>query len=104
MYQNIKEKLSPNTGSPEKKAVRSVEFSYYAPQAKKVCLAGNFNAWDTRSLPMKKEKDGVWRITVRLSPGRHEYKYVMDGTWVQDAHCADTVPNSLGSFNCVISV
>lgn len=31
-----------------------VEFTYHAPDAKRVCMAGKFNDWNTKSLPMKK--------------------------------------------------
>ena len=36
------------------------------------CLAGEFNGWDPYSLPMKKGKDGIWKATTRLPPGRYE--------------------------------
>ncbi len=89
-----------------KEAVReqNVEFSYFAPAAKKVCLAGNFNSWNVNSLPMKKGKDGTWAISIKLRPGKHEYKFFVDGAWAQDAPCSDKVPNSFGTYNCVMGV
>ncbi len=83
---------------------QSVEFSYFAPEAKKVSLAGDFNAWDVKSHPMKKGFDGIWRIIVQLSPGKHEYKYFVDDQWVQELPCHDMVPNSFGTNNCMIGV
>ena len=44
-----------------KKADKNVEFTFQAPEAKEVYLAGEFNHWSTKSLPMKKDKDGVWK-------------------------------------------
>ncbi len=88
----------------EKVIKQDVEFTYYAPGAKAVCLAGKFNDWNTKSLPMRKGKDGNWSATIKLSPGRHEYKYFVDGSWAQDMRCADRVLNSFGSYNCVIGV
>jgi 1,4-alpha-glucan branching enzyme len=84
--------------------MQEVEFTLYAPAAKKVCIAGKFNAWDTKSLPMKKGKDGTWRIKVKLPSGQYEYKYFVDGTWASDISGAETVPNSFGTCNCVIAV
>jgi 1,4-alpha-glucan branching enzyme len=84
--------------------MREVEFTFHAPNAKKVCIAGKFNAWDTSSTPMKKGKDGTWRIKIKLSPGKHEYKYFVDGAWAQDLPCADLVLNPFGTHNCVIAV
>ena len=81
-----------------------VEFAYHAPDAKKVSLAGKFNDWNTQSFPMKKDKDGTWRIKVTLSPGMYEYKYFVDGAWSQDLPCADLAPNPFGTFNCALKV
>jgi 1,4-alpha-glucan branching enzyme len=53
---------------------------------------------------MKKEKDGTWRIRLKLSPGKYEYKYFVDGAWASDQSCSELVPNQFGTDNCVISV
>jgi glycosidase len=46
-----------------------------------VSLRGSFNGWN--EWPM--EKQGyVWSITVCLEPGKHLYKYFINGNWVQD--------------------
>jgi 1,4-alpha-glucan branching enzyme len=81
-----------------------VEFKCPASMAKKVYIAGNFNDWNTSSMPMKKEKDGTWRIKLKLSPGKYEYKYFVDGAWAFDQSCSELVPNQFGTDNCVISV
>ncbi len=83
---------------------QTIEFKFYAPAARKVCLAGNFNSWSTSSHPMKKGKDGTWTISVKLQPGQHEYKYFVDGSWVQDAPCSDKIPNAFGTYNCIMGV
>jgi 1,4-alpha-glucan branching enzyme len=83
---------------------RNVEFGLYAPEAKKVYIAGKFNDWNMEQYPMKKGKDGYWRIKIKLSTGTHEYKYFVDGAWAQDVSGAALVPNPFGTSNCVISV
>ncbi len=90
------------TASPKRE--QSVEFSYFAPTAKKVSLAGKFNAWNTNSLPMKKDKGGTWRISIKLQPGQHEYKFFVDGAWAQEMPCSEKVPNPFGTYNCVMGV
>lgn len=85
-------------------AMHEVEFTCHAPAARKVCIAGKFNAWNTSSMPMKKEKDGTWRIKLKLSSGKYEYKYFVDGAWASDRSCSEMVPNPFGTDNCVISV
>lgn len=83
---------------------REMEFTFHAPGAKKVCIAGTFNGWNTNSMPMKKDRNGIWRIKVKLPAGKHEYKYFVDGTWAQDIPGAEMVPNPFGTRNCVIGV
>ena len=69
-----------------------------------VCIAGDFNGWDTQSLPMKKNEDEIWRSSVKLIPGRYEYKLFADNSWVEDLPNAEGVLNAFGTRNCVISV
>jgi len=51
--------------------------------AKTVFLIGDFNDWNPNSLPMKKE-NGEWKYTVHLYPGKHVYKFIVDGKWIID--------------------
>jgi 1,4-alpha-glucan branching enzyme len=83
---------------------RDVEFTFHAPEAAEVYLTGEFNHWDTRSLPMKKDKDGVWKTTVRLPLGRHEYRLLADNFGVEIIPDVEMVPNPYGTHNFVIWV
>jgi 1,4-alpha-glucan branching enzyme len=65
-------------------------------------LAGDFNGW--RPVPMRRQKDGTFSVTVRVPPGRYEYKFVLDGDWVHDTDVVDTVMNPHGTFNSVLVV
>ncbi|MDD3345458.1 MAG: glycogen-binding domain-containing protein [Candidatus Omnitrophica bacterium] len=80
------------------------EFKLYAPGAKKVVLAGSFNKWDNSKLAAKKDSKGNWSVKVGLKPGRYEYKFVVDGEWMNDPQCTSCVANSLGTHNCVTEV
>jgi cyclomaltodextrinase / maltogenic alpha-amylase / neopullulanase len=52
---------------------------------KAVNLAGDFNGWSTTATPMLKAEDGTYAVTVKLTPGKHLYKFVLDGTkWIND--------------------
>lgn len=84
--------------------LRPTEFKFYAPQAKKVSLAGNFNNWDTSALSAKKDSKGNWLAKANLKPGKYEYKFFVDGAWINDPRCSSCVVNSLGSKNCVVTV
>lgn len=85
-------------------AKHEVEFTFAAPKAKKVCIAGSFNDWNMTSMLMKKSADRTWKIKLKLSPGRHEYKFVVDGMWVDDFPGLETAPNPFGTCNCIITV
>jgi len=80
---------------------KKVQFEFLAPEEKEVYLAGNFNNWDANTHPMKKDKKGIWKITLSLKPGRHEYRFLADGNWENDPSCCDCVQNEFGSQNCV---
>ena len=83
---------------------KAVEFRLRAPQAKRVSLAGSFNNWDASSLTAKKDTNGIWTIKATLNPGRYEYKFVVDGSWVTDPVCKENISNTVGSVNSVVVV
>ena len=83
---------------------RQVEFTIAAPDAKNVSIAGQFNDWNAQAMPMKKEKNGLWKIKLKLPAGKNEYKFVVDGSWINDAACPDSVPNTFGTSNSVVTV
>jgi len=51
---------------------------------------------------MRKGNDGLWRSKVWLPPGRHEYRFVVDGQWISDPKAAEAVPNPYGGSNSVL--
>lgn len=83
---------------------KPAEFKLYAPQAKRVSLSGSFNNWDTRRLAAKKDSKGTWRASMSLKPGRYEYKFFVDGSWITDPNCTHLVSNSFGSQNCIVEI
>lgn len=56
--------------------VSGVRFAVWAPNARRVSVVGDFNAWDGRRHPMRlRPQAGVWELFVpRLGPGDH-YKF-----------------------------
>jgi len=76
-------------------------FELSAQEAQEVYLVGEFNNWDTRSHPMEKDQNGIWKITLSLNPGRYEYRFLVDGKWENNPSCCDCVPNEFGSQNCI---
>ena len=83
----------------------AVTFRYRSPTpANSVNLAGSFNQWDTGATPME-NVDGVWKVTVDLPPGRHQYKYVVDGSeWITDEWALEFADDGFGGQNSVVVV
>jgi 1,4-alpha-glucan branching enzyme len=96
MKREVKRKAEPKR--------RRTIFSISAPEAHEVFLVGDFNDWDVRKHPMKKEKNGVWKKVTQLLPGRHEYKFLIDGQWHNDPASGWTCQNAFGTTNNVIEV
>jgi len=92
--------------APKETAIR-----IQAPDAQEVFLAGSFNDWNPSTIRMERESDGSWIAMVPLTPGRHEYKFVVDGRWCCnpggtefEEACPGHVRNSFGTLNCTIDV
>jgi 1,4-alpha-glucan branching enzyme len=88
----------------EKRSEKSIEFILKMPQAQSACLAGTFNGWDSKKTPMRKDGSARWKATVPLAPGRHEYRFVVDGQWISDPNARESVKNQFGSTNSVVVV
>ncbi|MFH2002514.1 MAG: glycogen-binding domain-containing protein [Planctomycetota bacterium] len=73
------------------------------PEASEVFLVGNFNDWDPRSDRMHKIEDRFQKIK-KLSPGEHQYKFVVDGVWHTDPRTALQMPNDQGGVNSLIRI
>ena len=88
-----------------KKAATKVLFQFAAPKGCRVFVAGSFNGWSDDEHELQYQaKRGAFQTTLALAPGRYEYKFVVDGSWVADPACPDWVPNEHGSLNSVIVV
>jgi 1,4-alpha-glucan branching enzyme len=87
-----------------KKNGKKVQFSFRAPWAKEVFVAGEFNHWDIRSMPMKKGKDGNWKVQISLPMGYYEYKFIADNHWVEDLPGVELATNSFGTQNLILRV
>lgn len=78
-----------------------VTFALQAPDAREVRLAGSFTEWESSPMVLRKQKDGTWKKTVPLKPGTYEYRFMVDGQWMDDPNCSARRPNAFGTQNCV---
>ena len=83
---------------------RRVFFSLKAPDAKAVTVVGDFNDWRPDAHPMKRHETGEWKKHLFLSPGRYEYKFIVDGQWWDDPTNEKKCPNQYGTCNRVLEV
>jgi 1,4-alpha-glucan branching enzyme len=93
--------LGKRLAGGNKAARKKVQFEFAAPEAHEVFVVGEFNQWEKRANPLKKDKDGIWKLDLPLMPGRYEYRFLRDGNWENDRSCSGCVPNDFGSLNCV---
>jgi 1,4-alpha-glucan branching enzyme len=75
-----------------------------APEAKEVFLLGDFNNWDPGTAPMRKDGQGLWKMSMLLAPGTYEYKLLVDGQWRLDANNPNRTLNALGTENNVLVI
>ncbi len=84
-----------------------VRFNYRPlERARRIYLAGSFNGWSPSDDYMLRDDDGdgVYSVTVRLEPGTYDYKFMVDGKWLQDPHAPSAVPDGFGSSNGRVEV
>lgn len=94
---NATKKKGSGTHEPRKR----VQFAFDAPEANDVAVTGSFCDWQIL-YPLKRQKSGDWKRTIDITPGRHEYRFVVDGEWREDPRSGDRVPNPYGGVNSVL--
>lgn len=81
-----------------------VRFEADFPRARSVRLTGTFCDWSAKGLALTKREDGVWEAYLQLEPGRHQYRFIVDGAWLPDPHNTETVANEFGGANSLLLV
>ena len=80
-----------------------VQFRLEARGATQVALAGTFTGWKPE-VQLIETAPGEWSALVPLTPGVHDYAFVVDGErWVADPH-APQVDDSFGGTNSRIAL
>jgi 1,4-alpha-glucan branching enzyme len=88
------------------KPVCKVTFTVPAEKATSVAVVGSFNQWNTEYTTLKKMKNGSFKGTVDLETNTsHEFKYLIDGTYVNEIEADGYVWNDFaGAENSIITV
>lgn len=53
---------------------------------------------------MVPKSGGVWSKHLELKPGVYEYRFVVDGTWVDDPSALQHIANPFGGNNSVLRI
>lgn len=82
------------------------KFVHHAPDAKSVKIVGSFNNWvPTNDYKMERLTDGSWSKVIFLSPGKYQYKFVIDDDkWVEDTANNNVSIDPFGGINSVLIV
>ncbi|MBN2407133.1 MAG: hypothetical protein JXJ19_05500 [Elusimicrobia bacterium] len=71
-------------------------------QAVTVSVVGDFNSWEPEIM---EKKDGVWTVTLTLSPGNYQYGYIINGKeWLSDPGADRYADDGFGNKNAIIGI
>nr|WP_247649199.1 glycogen-binding domain-containing protein [Lutibacter sp. B1] len=90
------------TNYPDKNGNAHFKLKGYK-NAKKVILSGTFNRWNEELFKMNKTEEG-WELTLLLKPGEYEYKFIVDGNWMEDPDNPLKKRNEFNGFNSLINI
>jgi len=76
----------PSVTAQARDTVQLVRFVFVDSGASSVALVGDFNEWTRGATRLQRSgAPGVWTVSVPLTPGRHEYAFIVNGSrWVAD--------------------
>ena len=81
-----------------------IVFSVFAPEAKEVYVAGDFNHWKLDENSRMISHNGTWSRKIYLNSGRYHYRFVIDGKWVEDFNNPSRETNPYGELNSLLEI
>ena len=93
-----------STGRPTNSV--PVVFRFQAADARSVAVMGSFNRWDPKGYEMMQDPEtGNWKLRVELSPGKHDYVFLVDGKTIAPDPQADiSKADDFGHKNSILFV
>lgn len=80
-----------------------VQFRLHTADASDVRLAGSFTHWQP-AYQLHQTAPGIWTVTLPLTPGVHDYAFIVDGRrWVTDPY-APSIQDGFGGINSRITL
>lgn len=71
------------------------------PDAKSVIVTGSFTGWSEANNRMVR-KGNKWVFPMHLAPGKHTYKFIVDGEWILDPENHLYEENEYGTDNSIL--
>ncbi len=81
-----------------------VVFSVFAPEAKEVYIAGDFNDWKLDDNSRMEQDCGRWIKRISLLGGKYHYRFVIDGRWTEDTNNSNKEINPYGEMDSLVEV
>jgi 1,4-alpha-glucan branching enzyme len=81
-----------------------VRFALAQPGVESVYLAGTFNEWHPTATPMRNGVGEFWSVELELPAGVYEYRFLVNGDWVDDPQAAETAENPFGGRNAILRI
>jgi hypothetical protein len=74
-------------------------------QAQGGSIVGDFNGWTPDADALVQTDTGAWAVTLWLPPGRHRFRYVLDGDrWENDWDADGYEANDFGGTDSIVDV
>ncbi len=81
-----------------------VVFSVFAPEAKEVYVAGDFNGWKLDDDSRMINHNGTWSRKMNFDSGRYHYRFIIDGRWIEDFNNPKREMNPFGQLNSLLEI
>ena len=72
-------------------------------EGKNIKLTGSFSNWKEQFEMLKDPNDNIFKVTIPLTEGKYEYKFIVDGEW----KCAETqqkISDEKGNTNNILEI
>lgn len=84
---------------------QGVLFVHPASPGSRIAVAGDHNGWSGTATPLRYNAvAGVHEALVPLSPGKHRYRLVIDGSWITDPFNPVSESNPFGARDSIVVV
>lgn len=98
------EKMMRNIMHEELPKLKEVVFTLSAPHAREAYLVGDFNNWKIDNDSRMEKNDGAWKKRLALKSGKYHYRFVVDGSWIDDASNPVKEMNPYGQMDSLIKI